>query len=31
MDFPGKLNQRPGMDLGFILFFPNVILLLIER
>lgn len=25
MDLQGKLNQRPGMDLAFILFFLNII------
>lgn len=25
MDLQGKLNYRPGMDLSFILFFPNII------
>lgn len=25
MHLQGKLNYRPSMDLGFILFFPNII------
>lgn len=25
MVLQGKLNCRPGMDLGFILFFPNIV------
>lgn len=31
MDLQGKLNYRPGMDLSFILFFPNIIPQLTEN